>query len=135
MASLGNEIGGSTTIAHRPPAARATVPVEAGEVAARDASAGAGSAPAERERAFLADRLHRRHPEVPPPVIARLVDQEHAALGPSRVQRFRLVLTERAVRRRLRSLGSAGPAEPTAVAPPAPTPHTGSDRTERSEDP
>lgn len=49
----------------------------------------------------LALRLHEHHPHLSLAAITALVEQAHADLAGSQVQSFRMILTERAVRRRL----------------------------------
>lgn len=68
----------------------------------------AGDTPAvSRELRSLAERVHRDHPGVSLEVITELARDEHDQLARARVQTFRAILTERAVRRRVRS-GRAG---------------------------
>ena len=55
----------------------------------------------QRECDLLACRLHEAHPGVPLPTILDLVDTASGDLAGARVQAFRLILVERAVRRRL----------------------------------
>ena len=45
--------------------------------------------------------LRERYPDVAIETITSLIEQAHAELAGSRIQSFRMVLTERAVRRRL----------------------------------
>lgn len=58
----------------------------------------------ERECASLARRMHRDHPEVPLGDIRALTDQVNDELAEARVQSFRLILVERAVRCRLAAM-------------------------------
>ena len=55
-----------------------------------------------REIASMIRRLQDEHADVPVAVIADLVYRHFAALGEAKVQTFRAILTERAVRRHLR---------------------------------
>lgn len=54
-----------------------------------------------REIDALAQRLHANHPHVPLATLTALVEAAHGDLAGSTVQSFRMILTERAVRRRL----------------------------------
>jgi hypothetical protein len=56
-----------------------------------------------REISSLAHRLHEIHPDVSLPTISSLVQEAYAKLADARVQTFRMILTERLVRRRLES--------------------------------
>jgi hypothetical protein len=67
------------------------------------ASGGALDARQQRDLGSLAHRLHENHPDVPLSVLTQMVESEFAQLAQSRVQSFRMILIERAVRRRLAS--------------------------------
>lgn len=62
---------------------------------------GSSSACQQREISSLSLHLARDHPEVSLAAITSMVEDEHAALAQAPVQGFRMILTERAVRRRL----------------------------------
>jgi hypothetical protein len=49
----------------------------------------------------LALRMHGHHPHLSLATVTALVEQAYAELAGARVQSFRMILTERAVRRRL----------------------------------
>jgi hypothetical protein len=57
--------------------------------------------PDRREIDALARRMHAHHPHVSLATLTALVEEAHGDLAGSPVQSFRMILTERAVRRRL----------------------------------
>jgi hypothetical protein len=59
--------------------------------------------PGRKELDALARRMHAHHPHVSLATLTALVEEAHADLAGSPVQSFRMILTERAVRRRLSS--------------------------------
>ena len=59
------------------------------------------------ETASMIRRLHDEYSGVPVSVIADLVNGHFAVLGSAKVQTFRVILTERAVRRDLRDMEAA----------------------------
>lgn len=52
---------------------------------------------------LMALRICERHPDTSLATVTALVEQAHAELAGAKVQSFRMILTERAVRRRLAS--------------------------------
>jgi len=66
------------------------------------------SARESREIDQLALRLQEAHPGVLPATLTKLVEQAFAELAQSRVQSYRLVLTERVAQLRLADLARSG---------------------------
>lgn len=92
---------GTATRSRRPK----VVPGDAAGTAEAHATADSAiSARDEREIAFLARRLHERHLDVSMAEMTSIVEHEYMELAHARVQGFRMILTERAVRRRLEHL-------------------------------
>ncbi len=101
MTSLHTRTGGTTlTRTSLPPAA-----VEVADPVDHATPVDGVSARHQREITLLAQHLRKHHPAVPLPEITSMVEDELAALAGSRVQGFRMILAERAVRRRLASEG------------------------------
>jgi len=75
--------------------------VELGDEAMVDASAEAAPRGEDAELARLARRLGEQHPDVAADTLHELIEHANDALADARVQNFKLILVERAVRREL----------------------------------
>ena len=66
-----------------------------------------------RELESLAKHVHTQHPDIPMDTVVSMLEREYRDLEQSRIQAFRVIFAERAVRRRLTAAtGQASPCLP-----------------------